>query len=120
MDFPHGYCNARSSMFVSAEKTTNCVNCRTQHLFGNMLGNIDINCPAHLPSYSPNYMQERACLLARFRKLQPEVSFINYEKLFVVKNLQSHLHVHSPFFVQCIHRSYNLWSINFQLQIQVP
>jgi hypothetical protein len=81
-------------MFVSAEKTTNCVNCRTQHLFGNMLGNIHINCLAHLPSYSPNYMQERSCLLARFRKLQPEVS------LFVVKNLQSHLHVHSPFLVQ--------------------
>jgi hypothetical protein len=73
--------------FVSAENATNCVNCSTQHLFGNLLGNIDINCLAHLPSYSPNYMQERACLLARFRKVQPKVSFINYEKLIIVENL---------------------------------
>ncbi len=77
--------------FVGAENTTNCVNCRTQHLFGNLLGNIDINCVEHLPSYSPNYMQERVCLLGRFRKACPEISFINYENFIMVKNLQSHI-----------------------------
>jgi hypothetical protein len=107
--------------FVSAENTTNCVNCRTQHLFGNLLGNFDINCLAHLPSYSPNYMQERACLLGRFRKVQPEISFINYEKLIIVKNLQSH--IECTFSISCEmnpYRSHNLWSLDFQLQTQTP
>ncbi len=96
--------------FVSSENRTNCVNCSTQHLFRNPLGNIDINYLAQSPSYFPNYMQERASLLGRFRKVRPEVSFINYEKLNVVKNWQSHIEWTFSILVQWIHRSYNLWS----------
>jgi hypothetical protein len=67
-------------MFFECREYNKLCKLQDLHLFGNLLGNIDINCLAHLPSYSPNYMQERACLLGRFRKVQPEVSFINYEK----------------------------------------